>query len=236
MFTYRKTFSFVPVVLLLKALKNCTDEYIYQCLIAGYEDDQYYASCIEKMLRSVHDETGMNTHEECKAYLGEIFKSKFFHLPAWLNFEQVTDYMLDECILIHLDDHSDKFNFIILMTQKLFQCAQHKYKVENSDGVMMQEILLGGHLYQKVIKDRTENWLEQLRFAILKQAEQSNFVLNASSFSQACKVAGSIERSVSNFLSTGNLASKSGLGLMQASGLVIMAENINRMRYMSHFR
>lgn len=236
MFTYRKTFSFIPVVLLLKSLKNCTDEYIYQRLIAGYEDDQYYDSCIQKMLRSVHDETGMHTHQDCKEYLGEVFRSKFYHLPAWKSHEDITDYMLNECILLHLDDHDDKFNFIVLMTQKLFQCAQNKYKIENSDSVMMQEILLGGHLYQKVVKDRCESWLEQLRFAILKQAEQTNFVLNTTNFVQACKIAGSIERSVSNFLSTGNLVSKSGLGLMQASGLVIMAENINRMRYMSHFR
>lgn len=41
---------------------------------------------------------------------------------------------------------------------------------------------------------------------------------------------------VENFLATGNLKSLSGLGLMQNTGLTIVAENINRMRYMSHFR
>lgn len=235
MFTHRKTFSFVPVVMLLKALKNCTDEYIYQQLMAGYEDDQYYDNSIQKMLRSVQEETGMHTYAECKRYLGEVFRTKFY-LPEWTTPEEITDYMFHNCILIHLDDPEDKFNFIVLMTQKLFQCAQNKYKIENSDSVMMQEILLGGHLYQKVIKDRVENWLEQLRFTLLKQAGQANFTLNAAAFVTACKYAGSIERSVTNFLSTGNLVSKSGLGLMQASGLVIMAENINRMRYMSHFR
>lgn len=236
MFTHRKSFSFVPVVLLLKALKNCTDEYIYQQLIAGYEDDQYFDGCVQKMLRSVHDETGMHVHEDIKNYLGEVFRSKFFNLPAWTSPADITNYMLNQCVLIHLDDHNDKFNFIVLMTQKLFQCAQGKCKIENSDSVMMQEVLLGGHLYQKTIKDRIENWLDQLRYAILKLANQSDFVLNGSSFMMACRMAGSIDRSVSNFLSTGNLVSKSGLGLMQASGLVIMAENINRMRYMSHFR
>merc|ERR1711902_483158 len=46
-----------------------------------------------------------------------------------------------------------------------------------------------------------------------------------------------LERMFENFLGTGNLPStKSGLGLMQNKGLTIMAENINRMRYMSHFR
>ena len=38
------------------------------------------------------------------------------------------------------------------------------------------------------------------------------------------------------FTGTGNLPSSTGLGLMQNKGLTIMAENINRMRYMSHFR
>ncbi|CAA9998924.1 unnamed protein product [Nesidiocoris tenuis] len=46
----------------------------------------------------------------------------------------------------------------------------------------------------------------------------------------------SVESGMNNFLSTGNVSSSSGLGLMQDSGLVIIAENINRMRYMSHFR
>ncbi len=45
-----------------------------------------------------------------------------------------------------------------------------------------------------------------------------------------------MERQFENFLGTGNLPTESSLGLMQNKGLTIMAENINRMRYMSHFR
>ena len=47
---------------------------------------------------------------------------------------------------------------------------------------------------------------------------------------------GNLEKPLENFLGTGNLPSRTGLGLMQDKGLTIMAENINRMRYMSHFR
>lgn len=43
-------------------------------------------------------------------------------------------------------------------------------------------------------------------------------------------------QTLENFIGTGNLPSKTGLGLMQDKGLSIMAENINRMRYMAHFR
>lgn len=52
----------------------------------------------------------------------------------------------------------------------------------------------------------------------------------------ALKSCGTLDSQMENFLSTGNIRSQSGLGLMQSSGLSIVAENINRMRYMSHFR
>jgi len=36
------------------------------------------------------------------------------------------------------------------MLQKLFSVAQNKCLVEGADGIMMQELMLGGHLYLKV--------------------------------------------------------------------------------------
>jgi len=41
---------------------------------------------------------------------------------------------------------------------------------------------------------------------------------------------------MSNFLATGNLVSPSGLDLQQASGFTIVAEKLNWLRYISHFR
>lgn len=101
---------------------------------------------------------------------------------------------------------------------------------------MMQEILLGGHLYQKILKERMENWLSYLQLNILKKAKDTTYELNNTTMLTAVKTSGTFDKSIANFLSTGNLTSSSGLGLMQSSGLVIVAENINRMRYMSHFR
>lgn len=101
---------------------------------------------------------------------------------------------------------------------------------------MMQEVLLGGHLYQQVLKDRLETWLNYLKLNILKRIDNDTDSLTNQDMIYCIKQTSKIDKSFDNFLSTGNLASKSGLGLMQSSGLVIMAENINRMRYMSHFR
>ena len=41
---------------------------------------------------------------------------------------------------------------------------------------------------------------------------------------------------MANFLATGNLVSPTGLDLQQASGFTIVAEKLNWMRYISHFR
>ncbi len=41
---------------------------------------------------------------------------------------------------------------------------------------------------------------------------------------------------MSNFLATGNLVTPTGLDLQQASGFTIVAEKLNWMRYISHFR
>lgn len=128
MFSHRKMLSFVPPLLVLKAMVNCTDEYVYQRLIAGYEDDQYYLRCVQEMQREVHEE-GIHTHQECKDYLGEIFRSRFTEVPSWASTDEVTDFMLQRCFFIHLDSFEDKFNILVLMVQKLFQAAQGKCKV-----------------------------------------------------------------------------------------------------------
>lgn len=50
------------------------------------------------------------------------------------------------------------------------------------------------------------------------------------------KFRSNIDSQMEYFLSTGSVRSSSGLGLMQTTGLTIVVENINRLRYMSHFR
>lgn len=102
---------------------------------------------------------------------------------------------------------------------------------------MMQEVLLGGHLYQKVLADRIDLWLIYAKKVILrKHSEPDNLISSASLLQCFKQIGSSVSKSMESFLATGNAPSRSGLGLMQNSGLVIMAENINRMRYMSHFR
>lgn len=59
------------------------------------------------------------------------------------------------------------------MTKKLFAFADNKCAVEGADSVMMQECLLGGHLYLQVLKEKLCFWLTGLKAQILKRAKSA---------------------------------------------------------------
>lgn len=255
MFSHKRALSYIPVMMLLKTLMNYTDEKIYNELIAGFENDQYYKSCLQNMLCELHEES-LHTNLDCKNYLGQLFRERYKqNLPQWCSNEDVTTFIMQNNVLIHLKNNVDKFNLIVFMVKKLFQVVQEKSKLEGADVVMMQELLLGGHLYQKIFKEYLDNWLVNLKFNLIKKLGLNDSQrIKASDILATGRYSGTAKRSFEHFLSTGNnlcgvissivkfsmfvgnLVSKTGLGLMQSTGLVIMAENINRMRYMSHFR
>lgn len=223
-------------MLLLKCLVNYTDEKIFNELTNGYESDQYYKSCVQNMLIELHEQQ-LHTHLACKVYMGKVFRAKYLQLPSWYKDEDVCDYIIETNVLIHLKSGLDKFNIVVFMMKKLFQVAQGKSKLEGADCVMMQELLLGGHLYQKIFKEYLERWMFGVKMNLQKKANANeSMTIKATDMLMAGRYSASVGRHFENFLATGNLISKSGLGLMQNSGLVILAENINRMRYMSHFR
>lgn len=184
----------------------------------------------------MHEEN-LHNQDDCKKYLGAMFRVRFYEIRDSCTDEEITEFILKRCVLIHLDSPEDKFNLLIFMTQKLFVFAKDGCKVEGADSIMMQEVLLGGHLYLQILKERMQNWLSILKSNILKRSTtRANFSLSSYEITYAAKMSGGFEASMENFLSTGNVSTNTGLGLMQDKGLTIVAENINRMRFMSHFR
>ncbi|XP_014274585.1 DNA-directed RNA polymerase I subunit RPA2 isoform X2 [Halyomorpha halys] len=234
MFSYQRVLYYAPLMLIVKCLVNTADLGIFKTLMDGYEDDQYMKGCIQDMLRSLHIE-GIHSSKDARKFVGRTFKVKFYDMPPDWTDVDYCDYILRHCICIHLDSYRDKYNCLILMAQKLFSMVAGKARIEGVDGVMMQELLLGGHLYMMVLKEKLQNWLRSVKFNTLRR-ETRGFQLNHDKMSLILKKAGSIQGPFENFLATGNISSKTGLGLMQDKGLVVIAENINRMRYMSHFR
>jgi DNA-directed RNA polymerase beta subunit len=63
----------------------------------------------------------------------------------------------------------EKFHFLVFALQKLFSGVQGKCAPESPDHVMLQEVLMGGHLYLQLIKDKLANWLITLQYTILRK-------------------------------------------------------------------
>lgn len=93
MFTYRKILYYVPLILMLKCLVDVSDIFIYNALIAGSEDDLYYKGCILNMLREIHKQD-LHSHDQCRAYIGRMFRIKFFELPQDATDTDVCDFII----------------------------------------------------------------------------------------------------------------------------------------------
>ncbi|CAH0721281.1 unnamed protein product, partial [Brenthis ino] len=235
MFSHRKVMYYAPLILIMKCLIDCPDHYIYRLLLNGKKNDLYYVNCIQNMLRELHEQ-GLHTSEECRSYLGRMFRPRLSELPSWKSDEDAADFLLKRCVLIHLNGYTDKFHALVYMAQKLFDLVQNKCKVEGADAVMVQELQVGGHLYLQVLKERLQMLLYILKANLLKRAKTAKkFSIDSKELQQLIRMAGSLEQKMETFLATGN-APSNNVNLAQYKGLTIVAENINRMRYMSHFK
>lgn len=236
MFSYRKLLYFVPVCLLLKCLLNVTDVYIFKRLMEGMEDDTYYKSCVRNMLQTVHIE-GLDTYDLARNYVGKTFRIKFTDYPSSLTDGEICDLILKHCILIHLNTNEDKFNLLVFMIQKLFTFVEGKCCEEGADSLMVQEVATGGQIYQQILKDRLQHYLTMLRVIINKKMSAPNATtLTQQEMVACCRKAGSVQQSLETAISTGNVSILYNGGVPQDKGLTIVVENINRMRYMSHFK
>eukprot|EP00058_Branchiostoma_floridae_P014006 XP_002599494.1 hypothetical protein BRAFLDRAFT_223894 [Branchiostoma floridae] len=235
-FVYKKEQFFVPLIIILKALVETTDQHIYSELIKGKEDNSFFKGCVASMLRQAQNE-GLMTQAGILKYIGERFRVKL-PVPDWYTDEEVGQFLLRQCVCIHLDSDWDKFNTLVLMTQKLFALAKGECSVENQDSPMMQEMLLAGHLYLTILKDKLELWLTQLRYGIDKRSQDKgpSYKLDTVEMMSAMRLCSDVTRGMEHFMATGSVVSKSNLGLMQTAGLTVVADKLNFMRYLSHFR
>ncbi|XP_072029490.1 LOW QUALITY PROTEIN: DNA-directed RNA polymerase I subunit RPA2-like [Amphiura filiformis] len=235
-FAYQKEIFFIPLILILKALIDTTDQHIYKELLKGRENNTFYIGCVIGMLRQTQDKN-LVSQKAILQYIGERFAVKL-GLPSWYTPEENAQFLFKHSICIHLDSNLDKFNALILMARKLFAFVRGECAAENADSPMNQEVLLAGHLYQMVLKEKMEQWMTNLRYTVEKKAKTKprHFELTDDILLKACHNVSDISRAMEYLLATGNVVSKTGLGLMQATGMTIVADKLNFMRFMSHFR
>ncbi|KAG8123141.1 hypothetical protein E2320_018613 [Naja naja] len=233
-FIYQKELFFIPLGFLLKALVGFSDFQIFQELVKGKEDDTFYKNCVSQMLRLV-TEDGCVTQKQVLIFLGQHFRVKL-NLPDWYSNERVGEFLFNQCICIHLKTKAEKFYLLCLMTRKLFTLSKEGCMEDNPDSLMNQEVLTSGQLYLMFLKEKMETWLHSVKLALDKKAQRSNVTITPENMIKILGMGVDLTRMLEYLLATGNLRSKSGLGMLQASGLCVIADKLNFFRYLSHFR
>ncbi|KAJ8588929.1 beta and beta-prime subunits of DNA dependent RNA-polymerase [Rhizopogon salebrosus TDB-379] len=237
-FSWRKQEYVIPIMLILKALISTSDKEIFDHVMMQDYENTFLTDRVELLLRSFKMYS-LYTGDQCLDYLGDKFRVVLSMPEDWNN-NVLGAWLLQKMVLVHLDSPRDKFRMLIFMLRKLYSLVSSSCCADNPDSPQHQEVLLPGYLYGMIIKERLEEALNQVRNQIatdVRKAEPPvDFLDKRYIMKVVNKVNWDIGSKMSNFLATGNLVSPSGLDLQQASGFTIVAEKLNWLRYISHFR
>ena len=252
-FSWRKAEYLIPVMMILKALVETNDREIFEGVVgfAGSEgsNNTFLTDRVELLLRT-YKNYGLYTKSKTRAYLGGKFRVVLGVPETWSNYDCGTEF-LRKVVLPHLGNVNvteaqdmDKFKLLLFMTRKLYALVAGDCAVDNPDAVQTQEILLGGFLFGMIIKERLDDWVStSLRAAIrdyIRKSPEHNFASPDFLKEFPVKICGRTNENIGGaleyFMSTGNLISPTGLDLQQVSGFTVVAEKINFLRFISHFR
>ncbi|KAL8613329.1 hypothetical protein ACOMHN_052569 [Nucella lapillus] len=233
-FAYHKQAFYIPLLMLLKGLLDVEDQEIFRHMTEGREDS-FIQGSFGAMMGEMMEEK-LFTQQDMLQFLGERFRIKL-NLPEWYTSVEIGRHLLKQCICVHLQNNRDKFNMMIYMTRKLLAFAQGQCCEESADNPMNQELLLSGHLMLMMLREKLEGWLILLKNLLIKTLQKSGQAeLDSGVVVKACSSCPGVTRPLEYLLATGNLNSLSGLGLMQAAGLSVIADRLNFYRFLSHFR
>ncbi|KAG9150705.1 hypothetical protein Leryth_008151 [Lithospermum erythrorhizon] len=239
----------LPVGIILKALIDTTDHEIYASLTCCYDEKfDRVKGCVGTQLigeraKIILDEVqalSLFKRSQCLRHLGEYFRPV---MPEHENdgFSDVAAAVLRNYIFVHLDNNHDKFTLLIFMLQKLFSLVDGTSMPDNPDALQNQEVLLPGHLITIYLKEKLQEWLLKVKRTIMEDLDNPNKKFDIGSLPLVKKIIDknspkSISASIENMLKTGKLTTQSGLDLQQKAGMTVMAERLNFLRFISHFR
>ncbi|KAJ1652375.1 hypothetical protein IWQ61_007273 [Dispira simplex] len=228
----------VPFMLILRSLVDTSDRDVFLALVRGDVENTFLTERIELLLRSFSP-LGLFTQQQCLEYLGIRFHSAL-SLPEEYTPAQIGREVLRQFIAVHLTDNKAKFNVLVTMAQKLYTLVAGECSPDNADSAQNQELLLPGQLYTGLLKESLEGYLENVLFRIRHDVSRGSRLCNFSDPVYVTRILNrsnpDVGRKLHYFLSTGNLVSRTGLDLLQSGGFVIIAERINFLRYLAHFR
>lgn len=233
--TIRRAEYFIPAGILLKCFMEVSDRELYDKLVGSATGDAAHASFVaeraELLLRQA-GRYGLHTRAQCVEYLGSLFRVTL-DLPARKTDLQVGEYLLRENLFIHLDKSADKLQLGIHMLLKLYALANGVCGEDNPDALTHHEVLLPGHLLLKFLREQLEVNLDIIKQAFNRDIERAPEAVNLADEEYVRKMAEKmvdVGQKFEYLLNTGNLVSKSGLDLSQATGFTVVAEKLNYYR------
>jgi DNA-directed RNA polymerase I subunit RPA2 len=243
-FVINKQEFFIPVMIVLRALVDCTDLQVYNDITRNDASDTFVADRVELMLRQSKRLGSINTREEVLKLLGSRFRHELRVENSISDFE-AGRMLIHQYFLVHCCNGSDsqnrrdKYNILVRMVQQLYALVSGKLKPDNPDALSCQEILLPGHLFLMFFKEKLQDYLAAVRATILKEYRMNPQRVNLHDekyLRRLLSIQGDLGKKLHYFMVTGNLVSNTGLDLMQTSGYTVVADKLNFFRYMSHFR
>lgn len=191
------------------------------------------------------------------AYLGKNFKGTIRLEDVGVTDLQAGTAFLRRFILTHLsvnpyEDHDDtldrsKADLIVYLIRKLVATSTGSIEVDNPDALSHQSVMTSGHLYLNLLKDRISACLGVIAAHVRREAgkEGASEVDRSEGKPLVALVKEGIgkvirgeiiSKAMRYLLSTGNISPKTKLDLPQFTGYTIIAERINFLRFLSHFR
>lgn len=232
---YKKQEFLIPLVVILKSIGNYSDREIYTQLMKGRQQNSGLSDKVEVLIKTGKS-LCLYTQQQYLEYLGKNFRL-LLSISSTYSDREAGEIFLAENICPHLFEADHKFHTICMMVDKLYALVDGDIKPENLDSTALHEVLLPGHLYLMNLREKLEDALTYVRSKMVKDAYGQSFMkVRELDYIQKQLETGVIGKQIEYFLATGTLKSRTGLDLMQDKGFVVIADKLNNMRFLSHFR
>jgi len=234
---YHKQEFLIPVILIMKALMDCTDEEIFLRIVKSSSHGTDIGDRVELLITEGKRYHTLTRKEEYLAYLGGRFRT-ILEVGEDLTDQEVGTIFLRDYILVHLNDNVAKFDILCVMLEKLYALVSGAISPDNLDSAMNQEVLLPGQVYFGLLAEKLQDILIISKVKMIKDSKTAPSKLKDMNYIKKLLMSqtSAIGKKMEYFLATGNLISHSNLDLQQTTGFTIVADKLNHIRYLSHFR
>jgi len=245
-FSHSKEEWLIPFVLAAKCMYDVADGVLLELLAGSGGGSVYMQERAFVLLQQQNDKQPIGSQRHARKLLGNTFRLVLGGLaPRHWSDERVGEMIAQKFFFVHTDDPWEKLQTMVIMYQKLIALVRNEIEADNQDAFSSHELLLPGQLYGMVCKESLEVLMQKIRGLTMKLLRKNDkghakhslqeFKDDSKHFKKIIESCADIGRRMENFLATGNVSSRSGMDLMQASGYTIVADKLNTARFSSHF-